>query len=75
MIDTNHLANDCWIVSQLTGIRMLEKELSQALVGSDRPQPEALRLQVDRLKSWVRQVDDVLSSRSYEESELSPARS
>jgi hypothetical protein len=65
-MNSNHLANDCWIVSQLTGIRMLEKQISDALVSGKRRQNGTLRLQVARLKSWVSQVDHALSVRAQE---------
>lgn len=61
LMNVDHLAKDCWLASQLAGIRMLEKQLSQALARGNRRQNATLSLQVARLDSWVRQVDAALS--------------
>ena len=54
-------AEDCWIVDHLVGIRMLERELTEAF---ERPGTQAvagLRRRVAQLNSWLNLVDDALS--------------
>ena len=66
-MNANHLAVDCWIVSQLTGIRMLEEQIGEALARGNGRQSETLRLQIARLRSWVSQVDLALSTPGIKE--------
>jgi hypothetical protein len=73
-MNANHLAIDCWIVSQLTGIRMLEEEIGEALASGKGRQSETLRLQIAKLKSWVSQVDYALSTRVTKETRMSPLK-
>jgi hypothetical protein len=72
-MDANHLATDCWIVSQLTGIRMLERQLGEALLNGNGRQSASLHLQVVKLQSWVSQVDKALSSQTPISSDIGPA--
>ena len=59
---TDVLTRDCWIVSQLAGIRMLERELTDA-IGKPGAVGEDLQRRVAQLTSWVNLVDDALSGR------------
>ncbi len=61
---TDVAATDCWIVGQLAGIRMLERELSDAFKRPSETVSEDLRRQVDELNSWLNLVDHALSVRT-----------
>lgn len=61
---TDVVEKDCWIVSQLAGIRMLERELTDAFTMSSPGANEDLRRRVDELNSWLNLVDDVLTVRT-----------
>ena len=61
---TDVAAMDCWIVGQLAGIRMLERELSDALKSPSQRASEDLRRQVDELNSWLNLVDAALTIRT-----------
>jgi hypothetical protein len=54
-------AIDCWIVGQLAGIRMLERELSDTLRKPGARGNEELRQRVAQLNSWVSMVDQALA--------------
>ncbi len=73
-MNANHLAIDCWIVSQLTGIRMLEEEIGEALARGNGRQSETLRLQIAKLRSWVSQVELALSTPGVKETRMRPTR-
>ena len=73
-MNANHLAIDCWIVSQLTGIRMLEEEIGEALASGNGQQSETLRLQIAKLRSWVSQVDYALSTRPVKKTRMSAVK-
>jgi hypothetical protein len=73
-MNANHLAIDCWIVSQLTGIRMLEEEIGEALARGNGRQSETLRLQIAKLRSWVNQVELALSTPGVKETRMRPRR-
>lgn len=62
IVNANHLAKDCWVITQLAGIRMLEEQLSQVLAQGSRRQKATLHLEVAKLDTWVRQVDRALST-------------
>lgn len=55
--------SDRWIVSQLIGIRMLERELAHALDKPSGVGKERLERRLRQLNSWVDAVDQSLSSR------------
>jgi hypothetical protein len=55
---------DCWIVGQLAGIRMLERELTDALSRPGASAGEDLRQRVAELNSWVNIVDEALAARA-----------
>jgi hypothetical protein len=55
---------DCWIVGQLTGIRMLERELADAFRRPRASAGEDLRQRVAELNSWVNIVDEALAARA-----------
>ena len=61
---TDVAAKDCWIVGQLAGIRMLERELSDAFKRPSERASEDLRRQVEELKAWLNLVDDALTVRT-----------
>ena len=54
------VTGDCWILGQLTGIRMMERELTGALQQPDTPR-EYLRRQITQLNSWLDLVEDALT--------------
>ena len=58
---TDVVAKDCWIVGQLAGIRMLERELSDAFKRPSAQAGEDLQRRVDELNSWVNLVDNALT--------------
>ena len=60
---TDVVAKDCWIVGQLAGIRMLERELSDAFKRPSAQAGEDLQRRVDELNSWVNLVDTALTLR------------
>jgi hypothetical protein len=55
---------DCWIVGQLAGIRMLERELADAFRRPRASAGEDLRQRVAELNAWVNMVDEVLAARA-----------
>jgi hypothetical protein len=56
------LASDTWIVNQLIGIKILEKELTSAVEdGGDHP--AALRDRVAALNSWLDLLDHTLNAK------------
>ena len=61
---TDVVAKDCWIVGQLTGIRMLERELTDAFNEPSAQASEDLRRRVGELNSWLNLVDDALTNRN-----------
>lgn len=54
--------NDYWIMGQLAGIRMLERELSGAF--SKAAAPAELQRRVAQLNAWVNLVDQALVDRA-----------
>ena len=69
---TDAVAKDCWIVGQLAGIRLLERELSDAFKRPSERASEDLRRQVDELNSWLNLVDDALTVRTSSPRRPSP---
>jgi hypothetical protein len=59
------VAQDCWIAGQLAGIRMLERELTDAFKSPRAWAGEELRQRIDELNSWVNLVDYALSIRAH----------
>ena len=57
------VTKDCWIVGQLAGIRMLERELSDAFKRPGAQPGEDLQRRVHELNSWVNLVDNALTLR------------
>lgn len=57
-IETNR---DQWIVGQLAGIRMLERELAEAFRSPGAGSGVELQRRVAKLNSWVNLVDDALT--------------
>ncbi len=64
MTKTDVIENDCWIVGQLAGIRMLEHEVSQALRKRGARDSKELQQRVANLNSWVNMVDQALTQRA-----------
>ena len=62
---TDAVAKDCWIVGQLAGIRMLERELTDAFNEPSAQANEDLRRRVGELNSWLNLVDDALTNRNH----------
>ena len=62
---TDVAAKDCWIVGQPAGIRMLERELTDAFTMSSPGANEDPRRRVDELNSWLNLVDDALTVRTF----------
>ncbi len=54
------LAGDAWIVQQLIGIKILEKELGSAVAGGD-SHTAALRDRVVALNSWLDLLEHTLN--------------
>jgi hypothetical protein len=63
------ITKDCWILGQLTGIRMMERELTSALKQPKTPKRD-LRLRIAQLNSWLDQVDNALSCSRVSELDL-----
>jgi hypothetical protein len=63
-MDNNMIIDDCWIVGQLAGIRMMESELTDALKTPGAKADEALRQRVAELNSWLNLVDNALTLRA-----------
>lgn len=57
------VTKDCWIVGQLAGIRMLERELSDAFKRPGAQAEADLQRRVEELNSWVNLVDSALTLR------------
>lgn len=62
---TDAVAKDCWIVGQLAGIRMLERELTDAFSEPSAQASKDLRRRVHELNSWLNLVDDALTNRNH----------
>ena len=56
------VAKDCWVAGQLAGIRMLERELTDALKKPHAQAPTELRRRLSELNSWLNLVDDALAA-------------
>jgi len=54
--------NDYWVISQLMGIRMLEREVAAALKKPGARNNPSLQKRVAHLKSWVDALEQKLSS-------------
>lgn len=63
-MNIDFIADDCWLEGQLTGIRMLERELSEAFRTPHAHGREGLQQRVAQLNSWLNQVDHALSIRA-----------
>lgn len=61
---TDVVAKDCWIMGQLAGIRMLERELSDAFKRPSVQAGENLQRRVEELNSWLNLVDNALTVRN-----------
>jgi len=61
---TDVVAKDCWNAGQLAGIRMLERELTDAVTMPSPGANEDLQRRVDELNSWLNLVDDGLTVRT-----------
>jgi hypothetical protein len=55
------VANDCWILGQLTGIRMLERELTEAFNSREERRADGIRQRLSQLNSWLNLMDDALT--------------
>jgi len=55
------IAKDCWVAGQLAGIRMLERELNDALKHPTAKASGELRRRLSELNSWLNLVDDALT--------------
>ena len=56
------VSKDCWVAGQLAGIRMLERELMDALKKPHSQGPIELRRRLSELNSWLNLVDDALTA-------------
>jgi hypothetical protein len=56
------VSKDCWVAGQLAGIRMLERELTDALKKPLSHAPIELRRLLSELNSWLNLVDDALTA-------------
>jgi hypothetical protein len=63
-MNIDFIADDCWLEGQLTGIRLLERELSEAFRAPHTHGREGLQKRVAQLNSWLNQVDQALSIRA-----------
>ena len=63
-MNIDFIADDCWLEGQLTGIRLLERELSEAFRTPTSHGREGLQKRVAQLNSWLNQVDQALSIRA-----------
>jgi hypothetical protein len=61
---TDVATKDCWIMGQLPGIRMLERELTDAFKKPSALRGKELRRRVDELNSWLNLVEDALTLRT-----------
>ena len=59
---TDMVAKDCWVAGQLAGIRMMERELAEALQKPNAQASADLRRRVCELNSWLNLVDDALTA-------------
>jgi len=66
-MNIDFIADDCWLEGQLTGIRLLERELSEAF-RSPQSHREGLQQRVAQLNSWLNQVDHALAIRARSKS-------
>jgi len=55
------VANDCWILGQLTGIRMLERELTEAFNSREERKADGIRQRLSQLNSWLNLMDNALT--------------
>ena len=60
---TNLVTKDCWIVGQIAGIRILERELADALKTPESASGGEILRRVEELNSWLNLVDDALTVR------------
>ena len=58
---TNVASRECWIVGQIAGIRMLERELADAFRSPAAGAREDLRRRVAELNCWLNALDHALS--------------
>ena len=63
-MNIDFIADDCWIEGQLAGIRLLERELSDAFRAPRKQGKEDLRQRVAHLNSWLTMVDQALALRA-----------
>jgi len=63
-MNIDFIADDCWLEGQLTGIRLLERELSEAFQSPQSHRREGLQQRVAQLNSWLNQVDHALAVRA-----------
>jgi hypothetical protein len=64
MMKRDIVTKDCWILGQLAGIRILERELTNAFSQPGARPGEDLRRRVVQLNSWLNIVDEALTSRA-----------
>ena len=57
----NLVTKDCWIVGQIAGIRILERELADALKTPESASGGEILRRVEELNSWLNLVDDALT--------------
>jgi hypothetical protein len=60
------VTQDCWIMGQLAGIHILERELTDALKRPGKPTNKNLQRRIAQLNSWLNSVDDALTGRPQE---------
>jgi len=63
-MNIDFIADDCWIEGQLAGIRLLEREISDAFRSPRANGREYLQQRVAHLNSWLNLVDHALSLRT-----------
>ena len=61
-MNTEMVAKDCWVAGQLAGIRMMERELTEAFKQPNAQTSADLRRRVRELNSWLNLVDDALAA-------------
>jgi hypothetical protein len=55
------VAKHCWVAGQLAGIRMLERELTDAFKKPNLQPTADLRQRIHELNSWLNLVDKALT--------------